>query len=145
MNEPLDALERELMALQPIAPSPRLEEQLARSLKGEPRSVLSRRARWLIALAAAGAVAASFVAIVFRHNALPETPEQGPQVVVRPAIASSQSDSSLWFYRQALARSAGDFEAALARHPEPISTGSDASVLHVPTAGDVYYLNSGDL
>ena len=121
-----EALDRELAALRPVAPSPKLKARIAEQLDDDAavgRASGSRtngqrpigRTVWL---AAGGALAAS-LAIYVLWRSEPPTPAFDPirfRTESTTAAAFDAALPSLWSYRQALGRSTGDVDQLLDLH-----------------------------
>jgi hypothetical protein len=126
MNEHFDPLEAELAALRPREPSPDLKSRIAERLAADglanPPTTGKPIARWLAIQAInAAALAASLVmAALLWRGQRPTIVERPDDKAVQPiapiAIALDRSLPSVWTYERALARSAGDLDAALDKH-----------------------------
>jgi len=117
MTEPLDPLESELAALQPLQPSAELQDRIEEKLKVRANS---RRQQLLIGvLALTGCLAATAAAVVFRVYLPPGGPhpfenkhsEEATDFSLAAALDPAQP--SLWSFHRALAGPERDLDALL--------------------------------
>src|SRR5438874_2164883 len=101
MNEPFDALEAELTALQPRQPSPELKSRLAQQLSNAPQRLVKGIA---LRVAIAAGLAACVIVAVVVWRTKPVVVTQPRRENVQPLVANvfDESVPSVWAYHRAV-------------------------------------------
>jgi hypothetical protein len=137
MNEHLDPLEAELMALKPQPLSPELKTRIAGELaRGSESSgwvwaAKRTTGRWPVALATALGLAACLLAALFirQHgvrNPAVDPPRELPHAPL--AISFDSSLPTLWTYRRALSGPPNELDALLNMHAGSVSPAAERFV-----------------
>jgi hypothetical protein len=124
MNESIDPLESELLALRPLEMSSQLQRGIAKRLAEVERVADATRSRgpWLRrGILAGGLIAAGLAVVIVRWSVGSLEPRPTVTHLLMPTLAVENSNNMLVAYERAFARSAEEFDALLNKEAADVS------------------------